>query len=104
MDDRERIMVEMAAADAIRQSSEARIAGIGETVRSDIYDKLIHQGWFGQYPAQYADDLYQRADQAQDEQMPEPQSPETSMEALYGAPQQEVREQQPPAPEREMER
>lgn len=106
MDQRERILMEMAAADAIRASSEQRVGGVVDAVRSDLYDKLIHHAWFGQYPVQYADDLYRYADRTQDAAMPQVEAPaqEVSMEAFYGAPEQEVKEPAPPAPEREMER
>lgn len=111
MDTRDRLLHEMAAADAIRSSSEQRIGGLLDTIRSDIYDKLIHQAWFGQYPQQYADDLYRYADQVQDAAMPTVEAPtieapvqEASMEAFYGVreQEQEVREPQPPAYEREI--
>lgn len=112
MDARDRLLHEMAAADAIRSSSEQRLGGLLDTIRSDIYDKLIHQAWFGQYPQQYADDLYRYADQVQDAAMPQveaptieaAQEPQPSMEAFYGVREQEVREPPPPAYEREMER
>lgn len=110
MDERERIVREMDAADAIRASSQERIGGVVDAIRSDIYDKLIHHAWFGQYPQQYADDLYRYADKVQDAAMPEVEAPaqetgqEASMEAFYGAPEQEVKEPQSPAYEREMER
>lgn len=106
MDERERILREMAAADAIRASSQERIGGVVDAIRSDIYDKLIHHAWFGQYPHQYADDLYRYADKTQDAAMPEVEAPqqEPSMEAFYGPREQEVREPEPPAYEREMER
>jgi hypothetical protein len=108
MDDRERIVMEMMAAEAIRASSEQRIGGVVDAVRSDLYDKLIHHAWFGQYPQQYADDLYRYADKTQDAAMPQVEAPtqEASMEAFYGASKQEVevKEPEPPAYEREMER
>lgn len=108
MDERERILLEIAAAEAIRSSSQERIGGVVDAVRSDIYDKLIHHAWFGQYPQQYADDLYRYADKAQEAAMPEVEAPaqEASIEALYGAPtqEQEVWEPQPPVYEREMEK
>lgn len=110
MDERERILREMEAADAIRASSQDRIGSVVDAIRSDIYDKLIHHAWFGQYPQQYADDLYRYADKVQDAAMPEVEAPaqeagqEPSMEAFYGAREQEVREPPPPAYEREMER
>lgn len=112
MDERERILREMDAADAIRASSQERIGGVVDAIRSDLYDKLIHHAWFGQYPQQYADDLYRYADKVQDTATPEveapaqeaAQQPQPSMEAFYGAQEQEVREPQPPTYEREMER
>ncbi|MBK8177029.1 MAG: hypothetical protein IPK66_17745 [Rhodospirillales bacterium] len=106
MDDRERIVMEMMAAEAIRASSEQRIGGVVDAVRSDLYDKLIHHAWFGQYPQQYADDLYRYADRTQDAAMPQVEVPaqEASMEAFYGPLEQEVKEPEPPAYEREMER
>lgn len=110
MDERERILREMEAADAIRASSQDRIGSVVDAIRSYIYDKLIHHAWFGQYPQQYADDLYRYADKVQDAAMPEVEAPaqeagqEPSMEAFYGAREQEVREPPPPAYEREMER
>lgn len=106
MDERERILREMAAADEIRASSQERIGGVVDAIRSDIYDKLIHHAWFGQYPHQYADDLYRYADKVQDASMPQIETPqqEASMEAFYGPREQEVREPEPPAYEREMER
>lgn len=112
MDERERILREMEAADAIRASSQERIGGVVDAIRSDIYDKLIHHAWFGQHPQQYADDLYRYADKMQDAAMPEieapaqeaAQEPQPSMEAFYGPREQEVREPEPPAYEREMER
>lgn len=106
MGERERILREIAAAEAIRSTSQERIGGVVDAVRSDIYDKLIHHAWFGQAPQQYADDLYRYADKAQEEAMPEVEAPaqEASMEALYGPREQEVREPEPPAYEREMER
>ena len=104
MDERERIRQEMDAADAIRAGSEGRIASLGDAIRSDIYDKLIHQAWFGQIPGQYADDLTRYADQTQDAALPTADAPqaEASMEALYGkaAPQAE---KQPEPPQREIE-
>lgn len=112
MDKRDRILREMAAADAIRASSGERIGGVVDAIRSDLYDKLIHHAWFGQYPHQYADDLYRYADKAQEEAMPQVEAPaqevaqEASMEAFYGPLEQEVevKEPEPPAYEREMER
>ena len=110
MDERERILREMEAADAIRASSQERIGGVVDAIRSDIYDKLIHHAWFGQYPQQYADDLYRYADKVQDASMPQVEAPEqeaeqeASMEALYGAREQEAPAPPPPAYEREMER
>lgn len=110
MDERERILREMAAADAIRASSQERIGGVVDAIRGDLYDKLIHHAWFGQYPHQYADDLYRYADKVQDASMPQVEAPaqeagqEASMEAFYGAREQEVREPPPPTYEREMER
>ena len=110
MDERERIVMEMMAAEAIRASSEQRIGGVVDAVRSDLYDKLIHHAWFGQYPQQYADDLYRYADRTQDAAMPQVEVPaqeaaqEATMEAFYGAREQEVKEPAPPAYEREMER
>ena len=108
MDERERIVMEMMAAEAIRASSEQRIGGVVDAVRSDLYDKLIHHAWFGQYPQQYADDLYRYADRTQDAAMPQVEAPaqEASMEAFYGAREPEVREPEPepPAYEREIER
>jgi len=112
MDERDRILREMAAADAIRASSGERIGGVVDTIRSDLYDKLIHHAWFGQYPQQYADDLYRYADTTQDAAMPQVEAPaqeagqEASMEAFYGPREQEVevKEPEPPAYEREMER
>lgn len=94
MDERERIMREIAAADAIRASSQERIDGVVDAIRGDIYDKLIHHAWFGQSPQHYADDLYRYADKLQDAAMPEVEAPqqEPSMEAFYGAPKQEARE------------
>ena len=110
MDERERIVMEMMAAEAIRASSEQRIGGVVDAVRSDLYDKLIHHAWFGQYPQQYADDLYRYADRTQDAAMPQVEAPaqeaaqEATMEAFYGAREQEVKEPDPPAYEREIER
>lgn len=110
MDERDRIFREMEAADAIRASSQERIGGVVDAIRSDIYDKLIHHAWFGQYPHQYADDLYRYADKVQDAAMPKVEAPaqeaaqEPTMEAFYGPREQEVREPPPPAYEREMER
>lgn len=108
MDERERILLEIAAAEAIRSSSQERIGGVVDAVRSDIYDKLIHHAWFGQYPQQYADDLYRYADKTQEAAMPQVEAPaqEASIEAFYGPREQavEVKEPEPPAYEREMER